>query len=130
MARNKIPFAALGYAADAEMGFELATPTTMVVANDGYIDAADVDDALWLKFTLTARTTGSTITIKAGNGPRSGLGDYVWTSLTDGAADVTLGPLETARFKWLSGTTDYKGRIHVDYSAAPLAGRVQGFKSR
>lgn len=132
MARVKINFPQLGGSyKDGEIGEVRFVESTASASLGAYIDAADVDEAVWLRLALTAQTTGG-ITIKAGNGPRSGLGDFV-SALPSSAGGQTpiviIGPLETARFKWLSGTTDYKGRIHVDFTHK-TAGTISGFKFR
>ena len=95
-------------------------------ADDAEISVADVAQAdhkaLMLRFSISAATAGDTITIKAGDGFRSGLGDLVY-SCAGGAAEIVLGPLETARFKIQNTVTD-KGKIHIDYAGATLAGKA------
>ena len=129
MARTKIPFPSLGLSNDAEIGEERFVEAEASASLGAYVDVEDSDDAIWLRFKLTAQTTGGII-IKAGNGPRSGLGDFV-SSLPSSAGGqtpiVVIGPLETARFKWLSGTA--KGKILVDFTHK-TAGSMSGFKSR
>lgn len=92
--------------------------------NDAEISVADVAQAdhkaLMLRFHISAATAADTITIKAGDGFRSGLGDLV-LSLTGGAQEVLCGPLETARFKIQNAVTD-KGKIHIDYAGSTIAG--------
>ena len=92
--------------------------------NDAEISVADVAQAdhkaLMLRFSISAATAADTITIKAGDAFRSGLGDLV-ISLTGGAQEVLCGPLETARFKIQNAVTD-KGKIHVDYAGSTIAG--------
>ena len=94
------------------------------LGNDAELSVASVaqadNKALMLRFSLSASTNADTITIKAGDSFRSGLGDLVYTS-TGGAKEVVLGPLETARFKIQNTVTD-KGKIHIDYAGATLAG--------
>ena len=93
-------------------------------ANDAEISVADVAQAdhkaLMLRFSISAATAADTITVKAGDGFRSGLGDLV-LSLTGGAQEVLCGPLETARFKIQNAVTD-KGKIHIDYAGSTIAG--------
>ena len=129
MARVKIPFPELGAVNDGEIGEVRFVEAVASASLGAYIDVDDADEAIWLRFALTAQTTGG-ITIKAGNGPRSGLGDFV-SALASSAGGQTpiviMGPLETARFKWLSGT--YKGKILVDFTHK-TAGKVSGFKFR
>ena len=131
MARTKIPFPSLGLSNDAEIGEQRFVEAAASASLGAYVDVGDSDDAIWLRFALTKQTTGGII-IKAGNGPRSGLGDFV-SSLPSSAGGqtpiVVIGPLETARFKWLSGTTAYKGKILVDFKRK-TAGLMSGFKSR
>jgi hypothetical protein len=138
MARAPIPFVDLGYAADPEMGYEIAAPKTFTSTSGLVIESGDVDDALWLRFDLTGASTSDGITVKAGDGPRSGLGDYTWRrptgDLSTYASVVVLGPLETARFKWVKDA-DKKGTIEVDIAHGHssnylIAGSVMGFKSR
>ena len=76
--------------------------------------------ALMLRLSISAATAADTITIKAGDGFRSGLGDLVY-SCAGGAAEIVLGPLETARFKIQNAVTD-KGKIHIDYAGSTIAG--------
>ena len=129
MARVKIPFPELGAVNDGEIGEVRFVEAVASASLGAYIDVDDADEAIWLRFALTAQTTGG-ITIKAGNGPRSGLGDFV-SALASSAGGQTpiviMGPLETARFKWLSGT--HKGKILVDFTHK-TAGKVSGFKFR
>ena len=73
-----------------------------------------------LRFSISAATAADSITIKAGDGFRSGLGDLV-LSLTGGAQEVLCGPLETARFKIQNAVTD-KGKIYIDYAGSTIAG--------
>ena len=93
-------------------------------ADDAEISVAAVAQAdhkaLMLRFSISAATAADTITIKAGDGFRSGLGDLVY-SCAGGAAEIVLGPLETARFKIQNAVTD-KGKIHIDYAGSTIAG--------
>lgn len=92
--------------------------------NDAEISVAAVAQAdhkaLMLRFSISAATAADTITIKAGDGFRSGLGDLVY-SCAGGAAEIVLGPLETARFK-IQNTVADKGKIHIDYAGSTIAG--------
>ena len=105
-------------AQDAGKAINLSNDAELSVASTSMAD----NKALMLRFSISAATAGDTITIKAGDGFRSGLGDLVY-SCTGGAAEVLLGPLETARFKIQSTVTD-KGKIHIDYAGATLAGKA------
>lgn len=94
------------------------------LGNDAELSVASVTDidrkALMLRFSISAATAADTIKVIAGDGFRSGLGDLTY-SCAGGAAEVLLGPLETARFKIQNTVTD-KGKIHIDYAGATLAG--------
>lgn len=96
------------------------------LSNDAELSVASVAQAdhkaLMLRFSISAAAAGDTITIKAGDGFRSGLGDLVY-NCASGAAEVLLGPLETARFKIQNTVTD-KGKIHIDYAGTTLAGKA------
>jgi hypothetical protein len=80
---------------------------------------------LFIRFEISAATAADTITVVAGDGPRSGLGDLV-CSLDGGAQRVLLGPLESNRFKIMSTVTD-KGKIHIDFAGSTIAGIVYAY---
>ena len=103
-------------AQDAGKAISLGNDAELSVASTSMAD----NKALMLRFSISAATAADTITIKAGDGFRSGLGDLVY-SCAGGAAEIVLGPLETARFKIQNTVTD-KGKIHIDYAGATLAG--------
>lgn len=138
MARDKIPFSDLGYANDPEIGYAVETPLVFNTTSNMYIANDDSDDALWIRFNISAASTSDWISILAGDGHRSGLGDYTWTSLDGNTTSVLLfGPIETARFKLLKDTSaTIKGSILVDCGCGgdgghqKLAGTVTGYKSR
>ena len=105
-------------AQDAGKAISLVNDAELSVASTSMAD----NKALMLRFSISAATAADTITIKAGDGVRSGLGDLVY-SCAGGAAEIVLGPLETARFKIQNTVTD-KGKIHIDYAGATLAGKA------
>ena len=92
--------------------------------NGAEISVADVAQAdhkaLMLRFHISAATAADSITVKAGDGFRSGLGDLV-VSLNGGAQEVLCGPLETARFK-IQNAVANKGKILIDYAGSTIAG--------
>lgn len=128
----------LGYAADPEMGYEAEAPMTFSSTSNLYIATEDVGDALWLRFNVTDASTSAIIAVKAGDGPRSGLGDYEWLvpdHAVTYASAVMLGPLESARFRLIKNTSaTRRGTIEVDISPPtnhrPITGNVTGYKAR
>ena len=103
-------------AQDAGKAISLSNDAELSVASTSMAD----NKALMLRFSISAATAGDTITVVAGDGFRSGLGDLVY-SCAGGAAEIVLGPLETARFKIQNTVTD-KGKIYIDYAGSTIAG--------
>lgn len=78
-----------------------------------------------LAFHISGATTNDKISITAGDNPpafRAGIGALVWTSAAGGAAEVVLGPLETARFIDTDGYINMTFPTHVS-----LAGTIEAF---
>jgi hypothetical protein len=125
MARVVIPVQDLEY---NEIDVDEDTASALNTTSDMYIAVGDcVDERMFLRFNITDVSTSDTVTIKAGDGPNSGLGDLKW-ECDDGTAVVKIiGPLETARFKIINSATD-KGKILVDLDGVRLAGTVLGYK--
>lgn len=137
MTRDAIPFPDLGWENDSEMGKETITPLIFSSTSCLYIAKGDADDAFMLRFFISVVSTSNIITIKAGDGPRSGLGDYVWRAAGPASTGVfVFGPLETARFKLIKNTSaTRKGTIEIDIGGggddtSTITGTVEGFKSR
>ena len=92
------------------------------IGNDHVVDVSGFKRVI-IAFHLSAATAEDTITVKAGTGEpafRRALGDLVY-SCAGGAAEVVLGPLETARFIRPDGT------IHIDVAGSTIAGFIDAY---
>jgi hypothetical protein len=112
-------------------------PDTVVVATDGVAlviaDDMEVPVAitslmdrmnLFIRAELSAATAADTMTIKAGDGLRSGLGDLVYTC-GGGAVKILFGPLESERFKIKNASVaNDRGKMHIDFAGATIAGKI------
>jgi len=104
-------------------GFAVAeTADAIDKVNDHVVDVSGFK-RVTLAFHLSAATLGDTITVKAGAGEpafRRALGDLVY-SCAGGAAEVVLGPLETARFVQPDGT------ILIDIAGSTIDGTIEAY---
>lgn len=104
-------------------GFAAAeTADAIDKANDHVVDVSGLKRVI-LAFHISAATAGDTVTVKAGAGEpafRRALGDLVY-SCAGGAAEVVLGPLETARFVQPDGT------ILIDIAGSTIDGTIEAF---
>jgi hypothetical protein len=104
-------------------GFAAAeTADAIDKTNDHVLDVSGFKRVI-LAFHISAATAADTITVKAGTGEpafRRALGDLVY-SCAGGAAEVVLGPLETARFVQPDGT------ILIDVAGSTIDGYVEAY---
>jgi len=99
------------------------TADTIDKGNDHVIAAGSNFEKMILAFHLSAATADDTITIVAGTAEpafRRDLGDLVYTC-SGGAAEVVLGPVESARYLQADGT------IHIDIAGATIAGTIEAY---
>lgn len=79
---------------------------------------------LFIRAELSAATAADTMTIKAGDGFRSGLGDLVYTC-GGGAVNILFGPLDSSRFKIQNASVaNGRGKIYIDFAGTSIAGKV------
>lgn len=96
------------------------TPVAVNIGNDAELTVSNYREII-LAFHLNASTNADTVTITAGANPpafRAGMGDLVYT-LTGGAKELVIGPLETARYM----QTD--GKIYVHFAGSTVGGTVE-----
>lgn len=73
---------------------------------------------------ISAATAADTVKIIAGDNPpafRSGIGDLTYACV-GGAAEVVMGPIETARFLQNDGT------INIDVAGSSIAGTIDAYE--
>ena len=100
------------------------TPDTIDTAADHEIAVGGYGEKLVLAFHLSAATAADTIKIKAGTKDpafRRGLGDLTYTC-EGGAAEVVIGPLETARY------LQADGKLYIDVAGATIAGTIEAYR--
>jgi hypothetical protein len=100
-------------------------PDAVDIANDNELTVGAFRKLI-LAFHLSASTNTDTITIKAGTimpAFRKDVGDLVYT-LTGGAKELVVGPLETARYKQADG------KIYVLFAGATVGGTIEAYGLR
>ena len=108
---------------DMDGGFAPAETATAINKTNDHVVTPTRKNVI-LAIHLSAATAADTITVKAGDNPpafRADIGDLVY-SAAGGAAEVVLGPLETARFIQNDGT------INIDVAGTTIAGTIEGYE--
>ena len=109
---------------ECDGAFNAAETADVIDKGNDHVIAADSDfEKMVLAFHLSAATADDTITLVAGTANpafRRDLGDLVYTC-AGGAAEVVLGPIETARYLQADGT------IHIDIAGATIAGTIEAY---
>jgi len=102
---------------------EAKTADAIDKGSDHVIAAGSDFEKVVLVFHISAATEEDSITIKAGTSEpafRRALGDLAY-ECEGGAAEVVLGPIETARFVQSDGT------LHIDIAGATIAGTIEAY---
>lgn len=129
MARTEIPVQVLDWDDEPFPTEKTYQAFNCSTTSDFYVEESYLGEGgkLIFRAVISDSSTDDTLTVKAGDGMRSGMGDIEWKSLTGAAENVVIGPLDTSRFKVQNSSAE-KGHILVDVAGSRLAGTIVAYK--